>query len=124
MKKENIKNESVDRNKTKKMSNVQKQEKINSNIEKERKKQVSFANSEIGEDVTMYGEFISTYFAWIPPTKQKERAEKLQNMTEKDNRNKNKKTFSTREKIIRKKIIQSKSIWKRYYYSKKKATEE
>lgn len=90
MKKENIKNESIDRNKTKKMSNVQKQEKINSNIEKERKEQISFANSETAEDVTMYGEFISTYFAWIPPTKQKEIAQKLQNITEKHDKNENK----------------------------------
>ena len=85
MKKE--KNEKVDRNKTKKMSDVQNQEKIDSNIEKERKEQINFANSEIGEDVTMYGEFISTYFAWVPPTKQKERAKELQNMTENNNKN-------------------------------------
>lgn len=36
---------------------------------------------ERGEDVTKYGEFISTYFAWVPPEKQKDVVEKLENMT-------------------------------------------
>lgn len=35
------------------------------------------------EDTTKYGEFISSYFAWIPPEKQKEKSEKLDNMTKK-----------------------------------------
>ena len=38
-------------------------------------------DSEIGEDVTAYGEFISSYFAWIPPSKQKKRAEELDEKT-------------------------------------------
>lgn len=38
-------------------------------------------DSEYGEDVTKYGEFVSTYFAWIPLSKQKENAEKMANMT-------------------------------------------
>ncbi len=29
---------------------------------------------EAGEDVTVYGEFVSSYFAWLPPEKQKQRA--------------------------------------------------
>lgn len=33
------------------------------------------------EDVTKYGEFISSYFAWVPPEKQKNIVEKLENMT-------------------------------------------
>lgn len=33
------------------------------------------------EDTTKYGEFISSYFAWIPPEKQKEKANKLDKMT-------------------------------------------
>lgn len=78
----------IDRNKTKKMSEVQKQKKLNLNIEEERKAQLNFANEEIAEDVTMYGEFISTYFAWIPPSKQKERAKELQKMTEKNSKDK------------------------------------
>lgn len=38
-------------------------------------------DSEAGEDVTAYGEFISSYFAWIPLSKQKRRAEELNEMT-------------------------------------------
>ena len=33
------------------------------------------------EDTTKYGEFISTYFAWVPLEKQKEKANKLDKMT-------------------------------------------
>ena len=36
---------------------------------------------EVGEDATQYGEFISTYFAWIPLPEQKENAERMVNMT-------------------------------------------
>lgn len=46
-----------------------------------------FRDEEIGEDATEYGEFISSYFAWIPPEKQKERAKELQNMTKKEIKN-------------------------------------
>ncbi len=35
------------------------------------------------EDTTKYGEFISSYFAWITLEKQKEEAEKLENITKK-----------------------------------------
>ena len=42
---------------------------------------------EVGEDSTKYGEFISSYFAWISLPNQKERAEELQNMT-KNSKNK------------------------------------
>ena len=38
-------------------------------------------NREIGEDATEYGEFISSYFAWVPLPKQKERAEELEKST-------------------------------------------
>ncbi len=44
---------------------------------------------EVGEDSTKYGEFISSYFAWISLPNQKERAEELNNMTKGEN-NKNK----------------------------------
>ena len=40
---------------------------------------------EVGEDATKYGEFISSYFAWISLPKQKEKAEELSKMT-KENR--------------------------------------
>ena len=35
----------------------------------------------LDEDTTKYGEFISSYFVWIPISKQKKRAEELQDMT-------------------------------------------
>ena len=37
--------------------------------------------TEVGEDYTKYGEFVSSYFAWISLPKQKEKAEELQRMT-------------------------------------------
>ena len=40
---------------------------------------------EVGEDATQYGEFISTYFAWIPLPEQKENAERMANITKKEN---------------------------------------
>ena len=46
------------------------------------------------EDVTKYGEFVTTYFAWITPERQKRRANELNEMTKKDdseNYKKNKK---------------------------------
>lgn len=36
---------------------------------------------EVGEDATQYGEFVSSYFAWIPLPKQKEKAEEMAKMT-------------------------------------------
>lgn len=35
------------------------------------------------EDTTMYGEFVTSYFAWVPLSKQKEKVEELENMTNK-----------------------------------------
>lgn len=35
------------------------------------------------EDTTKYGEFVTSYFAWVPLSKQKEKAEELENMTNK-----------------------------------------
>ena len=35
------------------------------------------------EDVTKYGEFISSYFAWLTPEKQKQKAKNMENMTDK-----------------------------------------
>ena len=46
---------------------------------------------EVGEDSTKYGEFISSYFAWISLPNQKEKAEELHNMTKvKNDKNKRK----------------------------------
>jgi hypothetical protein len=38
---------------------------------------------EEGEDATKYGEFVTSYFAWVPMSKQKENVEKLENITKK-----------------------------------------
>ncbi len=47
---------------------------------KEENNNENFKGHEIGEDATQYGEFISSYFAWIPLSVQKEKAEKFENM--------------------------------------------
>lgn len=49
---------------------------------KENKEKVE--GEEVGEDTTKYGEFISSYFAWISLPQQKEKVEELQNMTKKE----------------------------------------
>lgn len=56
------------------------EEKKKKNLEKAR---VEFG-VEVGEDNTKYGEFVSSYFAWIPLPEQKQKAEEMQNMTKKD----------------------------------------
>lgn len=38
---------------------------------------------EIGEDTTKYGEFVCSYFAWLPPKSQKEKAKEMKEMTKK-----------------------------------------
>lgn len=50
----------------------------------QKEKQIETGISEVGEDATKYGEFISTYFAWVSLPKQKKTAEKLQNITKKE----------------------------------------
>ena len=40
-------------------------------------------NMESTEDVTKYGEFVSSYFAWLTLEKQKKQAKKMENMTDK-----------------------------------------
>ncbi|MCI8443572.1 MAG: hypothetical protein HFJ37_00025 [Clostridia bacterium] len=50
----------------------------------EKEKQIETGVSEVGEDATKYGEFISTYFAWVSLPEQKETVEKLQNITKKE----------------------------------------
>ena len=52
---------------------------------KEKKEKIMDLSSvEVGEDATKYGEFISSYFAWVPLPEQKEKAEKLEKITKKD----------------------------------------
>lgn len=60
--------------------------------EKAKKKNMKKAREEfgveVGEDSTKYGEFISSYFAWISLPEQKAKAEKMQNMTKKEDNKK------------------------------------
>ena len=51
---------------------------------KEKEKQVEFGVEGVGEDATKYGEFISSYFAWVSLKDQKNRAGELENMTKKE----------------------------------------
>jgi len=44
--------------------------------------------NEVGEDTTKYGEFISSYFAWISLPDQKEKVEKMEKITAKQNKGK------------------------------------
>ena len=53
------------------------------NKKEEKEKQVEYGVSEVGEDATKYGEFISSYFAWVSLPEQKEKVEKLEEITEK-----------------------------------------
>ena len=39
---------------------------------------------EVGEDATQFGEFVSSYFAWVPLPEQKEKADELAKMTKKE----------------------------------------
>lgn len=41
------------------------------------------------DNVSNYGEFITSYFSWIPLTYQKQRSEEMENMTKKKRRNEN-----------------------------------
>lgn len=50
----------------------------------EKEKQVEEGVCEVGEDATKYGEFISTYFAWVSLPEQKEKVKKLEDITKKD----------------------------------------
>ncbi len=43
-------------------------------------KKKKIENEEI-EDATKYGEFISSYFAWLTPEKQKNKAKEMDDMT-------------------------------------------
>lgn len=38
---------------------------------------------EESEDTTRYGEFVTSYFAWVPMSKQKENVKRLENITKK-----------------------------------------
>ena len=53
----------------------------------EKEKQVEVGINEVGEDATKYGEFISSYFAWVSLPNQKDRVDELENMTKKREKN-------------------------------------
>lgn len=40
--------------------------------------------TEVGEDATKYGEFVSSYFAWVSLPQQKKKVKELENMTKKE----------------------------------------
>ena len=50
----------------------------------DKEKQVENGIAEVGEDATKYGEFISSYFAWVSLPQQKEKVEELQDRTKKE----------------------------------------
>lgn len=57
---------------------------MDKNLKRQKKeKQVEAGISEVGEDATKYGEFISSYFAWVSLPDQKDKVEELENMTKK-----------------------------------------
>ena len=51
--------------------------------DKSKEKEVEYGVAEVGEDATKYGEFISSYFAWVSLPEQKEKVEELQEITNK-----------------------------------------
>ena len=57
-------------------------------MKEKRKKQVELGTLEVGEDATKYGEFISSYFAWVSLPQQKEKVEELEKMTKKQEKEK------------------------------------
>ena len=77
-------------NEFEKNSNEDFEKRVNSELEEK---------YEVGEDSTKYGEFISSYFAWISLPNQKERAEELHNMTKGKN-DKNKRKSENNEKKV------------------------
>ena len=48
---------------------------------KNNEKIMDVSSVEVGEDATKYGEFISSFFEWNTLSRQKETAEKLENIT-------------------------------------------
>ena len=60
----------------------------NDKKEIERREKIDKTIEEIGEieDTTKYGEFVSSYFAWLTLDRQKKTARKLENITKKNNK--------------------------------------
>ncbi len=66
----------MDKNK----NNIKQNEMERANIGDNSGKTYVDKNEEI-EDTTKYGEFISSYFAWLTPERQKKRAKEIDDMT-------------------------------------------
>lgn len=60
----------------------------NDKKEIERREKIDKTKEEIGEieDTTKYGEFVSSYFAWLTLDRQKKTAKRLENITKKNNK--------------------------------------
>lgn len=54
--------------------------------EKDLGKNIRKTSEEVGEDATKYGEFISSYFAWVSLPDQKEKVEELENITKNEDK--------------------------------------
>lgn len=50
----------------------------------DKEREIEMGIEEVGEDATKYGEFISSYFAWVSLPEQREKVKKLENITKKD----------------------------------------
>lgn len=61
------------------------------NKKEEKEQQIEYSIAEVGEDATKYGEFVSSYFAWVSLPEQKEKVEKLEDITKQENEKKSKK---------------------------------
>ena len=60
--------------------NKEKENQINQNGQTRNMKEEIGQMEEI-EDVTKYGEFVTSYFAWLTPERQKKRAKEIDDMT-------------------------------------------
>ena len=60
----------------------------NDKKEIERREKIDKTKEEIGEieDTTKYGEFVSSYFAWLTIDRQKKTSRKLEKITKKNNK--------------------------------------
>ena len=65
--------------------NKEKENQINQNGQTHNMKEEIGQMEEI-EDVTKYGEFVSSYFAWLTLEKKKEKAKKMENITNQRNK--------------------------------------
>ena len=59
-----------------------------------------FNSKETSEDATKYGEFVSSYFGWITPKIQKDRAEEMENIEDNIKQQKSEKIKDKRRKNI------------------------